>query len=42
MSKIITTSIRIDDEIWKKTRIKAIEQGITVTEFLNNMLKERI
>lgn len=42
MGKILTTSIRIDDEVWKKTRIKAIEQNLTVTEFLNRVLTEKI
>jgi len=42
MGKIVTTSIRIDEDLWKKSKIKAINQGITITEFLNQALREKI
>jgi len=42
MGKIVTTSIRIDEDVWKKSKIKAIEKGVTVTDFLNEALKEKL
>lgn len=42
MGRIVTTSIRIDEDVWKKAKIKAIEEDLTVTEFLNRVLTENI
>lgn len=38
MKKKFTTTI--DDEIIKKAKIKAIEEGISVAELLEKLLKE--
>ncbi len=35
MGKQVVTSIKIDDELWKKAKIEAIKRGITTAEFLN-------
>lgn len=41
-NKIVTTSIRVNEETWKKTKIKAIQQGMTVTAFLNKALEDKL
>jgi negative regulator of replication initiation len=38
MAKVIT-SIRVDDELWKKARIHAIENGETMTDMLERLLQ---
>ena len=42
MGKEIVTSIRIDEDIWKKAKIIAIEEGITLKELLERLLKEEL
>ncbi len=46
MGKIIVTSIKIDEDVWKKAKIEAINRGMTtadlLTEALKNELKKKI
>ena len=42
MGKEIVTSIRIDKDLWKKAKILAIEEGTTLKELLERLLKEEI
>jgi hypothetical protein len=37
MAKVVT-SIRVDDELWKKARIHAIENGETMTDMMERLL----
>ena len=41
MAKVIT-SIRVDDELWKKARIHAIENGETMTNMIERLLSKEI
>jgi predicted transcriptional regulator len=41
MAKMVT-SIRVDDELWKKARIHAIEKGETMTDMMERLLKREI
>ena len=41
MAKIVT-SIRIDEELWKKAKHYAIDKGITLTELLERVLRKEI
>ena len=36
------TSINIDSELWKDVKKKAIDLGITATEFLEEALREKL
>lgn len=36
----IVTSLRVDPELWKKARIKAIENDITLGEVIDEALRE--
>ena len=38
----LTTSIKIDPEVWKKARIGAINNDITLSELLEDAIKEWI
>jgi len=38
----IVTSIRLDEDKWKKAKIRAIEEGITLTIFLDEALDMRL
>ena len=38
----IVTSIRIDDQLWKAARIYAISKGITLTEFMEKLLRQEL
>ncbi len=42
MGKKLVTSIKIDEDIWKKAKITAIKRGITVTDLLNTALEEEL
>lgn len=42
MGKKLVTSIKIDEDIWKKAKIEAIKRGITVTDLLSSALEEKI
>jgi hypothetical protein len=41
MTKVIT-SVRVDDELWKKAKIHAIEKDETLTDLLERLLKEEL
>lgn len=42
MGDLIVTSIKIDEEVWKKAKIEAINRGITTAEFLTECLKNEL
>jgi len=37
-----TTSLKIDEELWKKVKIKCIEEDIGISEFIEKALKESL
>jgi len=41
MAKVVT-SIRVDDELWKKARIHAIQNDETVTDLLERLLSKEL
>ena len=41
-TKRITTSIKIDPKLWKETKIQAIRDERTVSELLEDAIKEYI
>jgi predicted transcriptional regulator len=41
MAKIVT-SIRVDDQLWKRAKIHAIENDETMTEMIERLLKEEL
>lgn len=41
MAKVVT-SIRVDDRLWKKSRIHAIENGETMTDMIERLLKKEL
>ena len=42
MGKRIVTSVKIDEDIWKKTKIEAINQDMQLSESLEEALDEWI
>jgi len=42
MGKKIVTSIKIDEDIWKKTKIEAINQDIQLSEAFEEAMEEWI
>jgi len=42
LSKQIVTSIRVDEELWKEAKIYAIKRGITLAEFLNELIRKEL
>ena len=42
MGKTSVTSLKVDEEVWKEAKIRAIREGITLTELLNQALKIRL
>ena len=36
---IVTTSIRVDSDLWKKFKIQTVRNEITVTDALNELIK---
>ncbi len=40
MGKGIVTSIKIDEDVWKKTKIEAINLGIQLSEILEEALND--
>lgn len=40
MGDLTTTSVRVDEDLWKEAKKKAIDEGITVTELLNQAVEE--
>lgn len=39
MPKDVVTSFRVDEQLWKKARIYAIENGLTMKKLLETLLK---
>ena len=37
---IVTTSIRVDSELWKKFKIQTVKNEVTVTDTLNELIKK--
>jgi hypothetical protein len=37
-----TTSLKVDEEIWKKVKIKCIQDGVDISDFVEELLKEAI
>ncbi|MFB5620434.1 MAG: hypothetical protein ACE5RC_04820 [Nitrosopumilus sp.] len=42
MGKRIVTSVKIDDDIWKKAKIEAINQDMQLSEVLETAVEEWI
>ena len=40
--KRVTTSIKIDPELWKKAKIYSIEKGVDLSELIENLLKKEL
>lgn len=41
MAKMVT-SIKVDDELWREAKIYCIQNGITLAELLEQLLKEKL
>jgi len=39
MNKDVVTSFRVDAELWKHARIYAIENGLTMKQLIENLLR---
>jgi predicted DNA binding CopG/RHH family protein len=35
-----TTSLKIDEEVWKAVKIKCIEDGLEISEYLERLIKK--
>ena len=42
MTEKIVTSIKVDKELWKEAKIHAIKNGMTLYEFLEQALRNRL
>jgi len=42
LGKLVVTSIKVDEDLWKKAKIEAIKRGMTVAEFLNKAMEEAL
>lgn len=42
VGKEIVTSIRVDEDLWKEVKIHTVREGITLSEFLNHVLREKL
>lgn len=42
MGKRIVTSVKIDEDVWKKAKIEAINQDMQLSEILENAVEEWI
>jgi len=42
MAKQVVTSIRVDEQLWKQAKIYAIKSDVTISEFLERLLKEEL
>lgn len=40
--KTTVTSMKVDEELWKKAKIQAIQEDITLTKLLNEALEMRL
>jgi len=38
----MVTSIKIDEDVWKKAKITAIKRGVTVTDLLQTALESEL
>lgn len=39
MEKDVVTSFRVDEELWHKARVYAVENRMTIKELIENLLK---
>jgi len=39
MAKDVVTSFRVDEDLWRKARVYAIENGMTMKQLLENLLR---
>ena len=37
-----TTSLKIDEDLWKKVKIKCITQGIEISEHIEELIKKSL
>ena len=42
MAKQVVTSIRVDEDVWREAKIYAIRSGMTISELLERLLKEKL
>ncbi|MCE2505477.1 MAG: hypothetical protein J4F36_03160 [Nitrosopumilaceae archaeon] len=42
MGKKVVTSIKVDEDVWKKAKIEAIKRETTVTDLLNHALEQEL
>ena len=42
MAKDVVTSFRVDAELWKKARIYAIENGLTMKKLIETLLRTEL
>ena len=42
MSREMVTSIRVDEELWRKARIYALENGLTMKGLIESLLREKL
>jgi len=35
-----TTSLKVDEEVWKKVKIKCIQDGVEISDYLENLIKQ--
>lgn len=41
-SERVTTSIKIDPELWKKAKVQAITQDMDLSEFVEDAIKKQL
>jgi len=41
-NKEIVTSFRVDEDLWKEARIYAIENGMTMKQLIENILRKEV
>ena len=42
MGKETVTSIRVEEDLWKEAKIRAVREGITLSDFLDRVLREKL
>ena len=42
MAKDVITSFRVDEELWHKARVYAVENKITMKELIENLLRQKL
>jgi predicted DNA binding CopG/RHH family protein len=40
MGNQVVTSVKVDEDLWKEAKKKAIDEGITLQELLNDAVEE--